>query len=227
MDISHIKSESFGGRKFWLLIVDDCTDMCWSYFLKTKDETSKVVTEFLLEMNSLQVRPRYIRCDNSGENRKTEELCRTMGLGMIFEYTAPSTPQQNGRVERKFATLYGRVRAMMNYSGFEEELRGKLWAECAKTATDNENICLKNKHKSPYERFYGESPKFVKDMRIFGEVRIIKSVEKIRSKLKNPGFPAIFIGYADNHSCGTFRFFNPSSSKVIMSRNVKWLGKTY
>jgi hypothetical protein len=23
-----------------------------------------------------------------------------------FEYTAPDTPQQNGRVERKFATLY-------------------------------------------------------------------------------------------------------------------------
>jgi hypothetical protein len=31
-----------------------------------------------------------------------------------FEFTAPDSPQQNGKVERKFATLYGRVQAMIN-----------------------------------------------------------------------------------------------------------------
>ena len=50
---------------------------------------------------------KIIRCDNAGENmilkRKSEEL----GMGLTIEFTARYTPQQNGRIERKFATLYG------------------------------------------------------------------------------------------------------------------------
>ena len=29
-DISRIKAESYGGSKFWLLVVDDKTDFAWS-----------------------------------------------------------------------------------------------------------------------------------------------------------------------------------------------------
>lgn len=38
-------------------------------------------------------------------------------LGITFEYTPRHTPQHNGVVERKFQTLYVRVRAMINGSG--------------------------------------------------------------------------------------------------------------
>ena len=38
MEISSICSISYGGAKFWLLIVDEATDYCWRYFIKTKDE---------------------------------------------------------------------------------------------------------------------------------------------------------------------------------------------
>lgn len=55
---------------------------------------------------------------------------------MKFEYTAPDTPQQNGRVERKFQTLYGRVRAML-YGAAELDMGTvrRFWAEAAATAT--------------------------------------------------------------------------------------------
>ena len=55
-----------------------------------------------------------------------EEACDKLGLGTKFEYTAVGTPQQNGRIERKFATLYGRVRSMMIDAGIKEELRQRL-----------------------------------------------------------------------------------------------------
>ena len=32
-------------------------------------------------------------------------------IRLQFEYTARGTPQRNGRIERKFATFYGRIRA--------------------------------------------------------------------------------------------------------------------
>ena len=40
-----------------------------------------------------------IRCDNAGENLTLEKDCRNDGLGIQFEFPAPGTPQQNGKVE--------------------------------------------------------------------------------------------------------------------------------
>jgi hypothetical protein len=61
-------------------------------------------------------------------------------LGIHFEYMGPGTPQYNGRVERKFATLYGRVRAMLNAVKATKVFGEGVWAEAAKTATDIENM---------------------------------------------------------------------------------------
>ena len=59
-----------------------------------------------------------------------------------FEYTATGTPHQNAYVERAFATLMGRARAMMNFAGFTTEKRKELWCEAAITATMLDNILV-------------------------------------------------------------------------------------
>ena len=46
-----------------------------------------------------------------------------------LEFTGPDTPQYNGKIERRFATLYGRVRAILNEAKVPEEMRNKLWAK--------------------------------------------------------------------------------------------------
>lgn len=43
IDISSIKAKSYGGSKFWLLLMDDASDYCWSYFLKKKSELADCV----------------------------------------------------------------------------------------------------------------------------------------------------------------------------------------
>jgi hypothetical protein len=63
-----------------------------------------------------------VRFDDAGENKSLEKLCKQEGLGIQFEYSGPKTPQRNGRVEQKFQTLYGRVRAMLNGAGIQDEL---------------------------------------------------------------------------------------------------------
>jgi hypothetical protein len=69
---------------------------------------------------------KYIRCDNAGENEATNTACAKEGLEIQFEYTALGTPQQNGRVERKFATLHGRVQSMMNRANLPLTIRKGL-----------------------------------------------------------------------------------------------------
>ena len=97
-------------------------------------------------------------------------------MKITFEYTAANTPQQNGRIERKFATIYGRVRSMLTAAGIEGKLRKDLWAEAGNTAINLRNVQVQNlNQKTPYEKFSGKSeiPNYAKNMKPFGEIGII------------------------------------------------------
>ena len=74
-----------------------------------------------------KIQVKIIRCDNAGENKVLERESDKNELGIVFEYTAPGTPQQNGVVERAFVTVMGRARAMMNHAGFTMAKRQQLW----------------------------------------------------------------------------------------------------
>lgn len=149
-------------------------------------------------------------------------------MGITFEYTAPGTPQQNGVVERAFATLMGRARAMMNQAGFPKIKREQLWPEAAWTATKLENILVSEGSHS-FKKFYGTDLGYVKHLRVFGEIGVtmIPSNNHIRSKIEDCGCQCMFLGYADNHAGDVFRFLNLQTHRVILSRDVIWLNKLY
>ena len=88
-----------------------------------------------------EIQVKIIRCDNAGENKALETESDKNDLGIIFEYTAPGTPQQNRVVERAIVTVMGRTRAMMNHAGFTMAKRQELWCEAAQTTTllDNQD----------------------------------------------------------------------------------------
>jgi hypothetical protein len=46
MDLSKLTHPSLGGNNYWLLIVDDATDYCWSLFLKKRSETTTRTLQF-------------------------------------------------------------------------------------------------------------------------------------------------------------------------------------
>ena len=229
MDISYIKDTSYGGSKFWLLMIDYATDYCWSYFLKSKDETGDKLVSMVKQLkNEYKIKDQIkIRCDNAGENKTAEQMCKSEGLNVVFEYTAPNTPQQNGKVERKFATLYGRVRATLNQAGLEDKTRKKLWAECANHCTILENIMSSERSKveGPWHN-KDKNKKTLTNLRKFGELGVVKNAKKIQAKLTNKGETMMFVGMNMTHEQDCYRFLNPKTQKIIMSRDVIWLNKT-
>ena len=38
---------------------------------------------------------------------------------------------------------------------------------------------------------------------------------------------AIFVGYAEKHAGNVYRFINPSTHRIVLSRDVKWLERKY
>jgi transposase InsO family protein len=121
--ISSVVTPTLGGNKYWLLVVDEFSDMCWSTFLRKKSDLSEHMIPFIKKLNMLpHIQIKYIRCDNAGENKFFERQSILANLNLTFEYTSPGAPQYNGTVERKFATLYGRVRSMLNAANLSSTL---------------------------------------------------------------------------------------------------------
>jgi hypothetical protein len=77
-----------------------------------------------------------------------------------------NTFEINGKVERKFQTLNGQIRKMLNDAGLEEEIRSGVWSECANTVTVLSNITsLKGQDKCPYQLLFGSTPKLLSNLR--------------------------------------------------------------
>ncbi len=63
----------------------------------------------------------YFRFDNSSEfnNQNVKSLFRKEGI--LIEYIAPYTPQQNGRIERDYRTVQESARKMLIVSGLSKK----------------------------------------------------------------------------------------------------------
>ena len=95
-------------------------------------------------------------------------------MDACFEFSAPGTPQQNGVVKRAFATLYGRVQAMLNYAKIKGDIRKLLWAECAKMATDLDGILYgKKQNENSYTKMFRRNPGFIKYLHKFGDMGFV------------------------------------------------------
>ena len=104
-----------------------------------------------------------IRIDYSGENRSLQKECDKQTLGVIFEFTAPGTPQKNSVVERKIPTSMGRARAMLIQAGMNTKEKGEYWCEVISTATNLDNIMVRpDRTKPPFTLFCNKDVKYMK-----------------------------------------------------------------
>ena len=229
IDISSVKTPNNKkvGR-FWLLVMDEATDMKWSFFLKNKSQQVPLLLGFIKNLKEMNKPVKFIRCDNAGENYSFQKKIEEEGMNIKFEFTARQTPQQNGKVERAFATLYGRMRAMMISAKFSAEMKQQLWMEAAATATKLDNILNEKGEPSPHKKFFNDDPEYEKYLRTFGELGVVTSNPggTIKSKLEDRGITSMFLGYAANHAGNVYRMLNLKTNKVLITRDVKWL-KTF
>ena len=112
LDISSMRKPSMGGRQHWVMLVDEATKSTKSFFLKKKNEQVEPIIDWIKALKARhEIQVKIIRCDNAGETKVLERESDKNELGIIFEYTAPGTPQQIGVVEIAFLTVMGRARA--------------------------------------------------------------------------------------------------------------------
>ncbi len=232
LDISSIKYPSMGGAKYLCLMMDDHSGFVVGSYLKKKSDLQEKGVEMIQKFeNDFNLKVKRIRCDNAGENQAMEKECVRRKMGIVFEYTSVGTPQQNGRIERKFATLYGWVRAMFVASGITGSLRQKLWAEAMNTAIDMNNIIVNQQDgRAPYEVVTGKNvfPKYSTHLRRFGEIGVILNKRgQLKSKMLDRGTVAIMVGYHRQSAEGVYRMLNLETYKITQTRDVRWTHQMY
>jgi hypothetical protein len=107
---------------------------------------------------------------------------------------------------------------MLNCAGLKDELRNKIWAESAMTVTYLSNVMsTKSELNSPYKLLFGSTPVLNSRLKMFGEVGVVTTKDKIQAKVTNRGTTCIFVGYVKNHSKDVFRVLNLETKAIIHS----------
>jgi hypothetical protein len=170
---------------------------------------------------------RFIRCDDAGKNMTMKNDPEIKSFGIKFEFSGPRNPQRNGKLERKFQAIYGRIQAMLSGADLEGELRDKIWVECVMNVTYSSNvISTKSSLKSPFELLYGKKPILHDNLKIFGEVGVVITKDKIQAKLTNRGTTCMLVGYTENHSRDVHRMLNLTTNSIINPQDIIWLNNT-
>ena len=113
------------------MIFDDYSRFTWVFFLSHKNEAFHT---FASDSKRVQNEKGYtinsIRSDRGGEFscEPLESYCEEHGI--LHNFFAPRTPQQNGVVERKNRTLQEMARTMLNENGLPKY----VWTEAVNTA---------------------------------------------------------------------------------------------
>ncbi|KAG9442738.1 hypothetical protein H6P81_018592 [Aristolochia fimbriata] len=162
-----------------------------------------------------------IRSDHGKEfeNQDFANFCESKGI--LHEFSAPKTPQQNGIVERKNRTLQEMARTMIN----AKELPHKLWVEAVNTACYVRNrVHLRYlTHKTPYELWKGRKPKVHYFREFDSRCHVLRDREQLR-KFDSRSTEGIFVGYSRNsHS---YRVFLKNANTVIETVNVEVADQT-
>lgn len=157
---------SFGNSRYMLTFVDDFSGKLFVYFLKNKSETFTKFKEFKIMIEKRTDKfIKTFRTDNGGEFCSGEIEHFLTISGIVHQYKAPYTPQQNGKAERINRTIIEKARCLMIDAGMDK----KLWAEAVSTAAHiyNKTESRVLNYRSPEEVFSNRKPN-LKYMQVFG-----------------------------------------------------------
>ncbi|XP_022944047.1 uncharacterized protein LOC111448597 [Cucurbita moschata] len=118
-----ISSMTYGGNRYFMLLVDDFSRFMWVFLLKNKNETRVVFKKFKISVEVEKGKKiKSFRTDRGGEFVSTTFKDYDENEDMKRFFTAPFSPHQNGVVERRNRTVVEMTRCMLK----SKEMPAKL-----------------------------------------------------------------------------------------------------
>jgi transposase InsO family protein len=180
-----------GGKKYFLLLVDDRSRYMWVSMLAAKSDTLAAVKLFQARVEVETGRKlRVLRTDNGGEFTSVEFESYCAERGVTRQHTTPYTPQQNDVVERRNQSVVTMARSLLK----SRNVPVTFWGEAVATAVYllNRAPTKALEGMTPYQAWHGRKPD-VAHLRTFGCVAFLKVTKPNLKKLEDRGTPAVFI----------------------------------
>lgn len=200
----------------FLTIVDDYSRCTLTYLLSSKSQVCTILQKnFKYVQNQFQTTVKTVRTDNRTEffNTHVNSLFNT--LGIVHQHSFVYTPQQNGRVERKYRHLLSVARALR----FKASLPIHLWSDCLLTATYliNRTPSSLLQNKTPFELLYNKLPEY-SHLKVLGCLCFSSTLSKRQDKFFPRAYKCIFLGYPHNQK--GYRLLHLDSNTIFISREV-------
>lgn len=237
LDLSKVTAAKSDGseddipRKHCEIMVDRSTGKKWINFTSTKKGMVEPTCEWMNKMKSLGTPIRAIRMDPGGENIKLKKRLESADWQSLqpvdVQVTSRDTPQHNSRVEVSFPYIAGLARANLNAAWIPDEMRASLVIEAMRYSVQVDCLVmveLRGELMTREEHVFGKKPKWVDNMRIWGEAGVVKTGKD--KKTGNRGDTMMFVGYSDRES-DSCRMFDTTTKRVVVTRDIIWLGRMY
>nr|GEV48909.1 hypothetical protein [Tanacetum cinerariifolium] len=184
---------SINHKTYCLVVTDGFRKFSWVYFLRSKDETTPILKDFIRQAeNQFNHKVKTIRSDNGTEFKNHEELYGLKGIKR--EYSNARTPQQNKVADRKSRTLIEAARTMV--------------------------LVTKPQNKTPCELLSGKQP-IISYLRPFGcHVTILNTINQL-GKFDGKSDSGFFVRYSLNNKA--FRVYNLETKRVEENLYVNFL----
>ncbi|CAM8991569.1 unnamed protein product [Rhodiola kirilowii] len=211
-----ITPSSQSGKKYLLTFIDDYSRKVWIYFMSNKSET---LSYFKLYKSHVEKESGAmitgLRTDRGGEFTSNEFRCFCEEAGIKRQLTAAFTPQQNGVAERKNRTIMNMVRSILN----EKNMPKSYWPEATKWVAHvlNRSPTSVTKNKTP-EEMWSEVKPNVNYFRVFGCLAHAHIPDEKRKKLDDKSVMCVLLGVSKESKA--YRLYNPSTGKIVISRDV-------
>jgi hypothetical protein len=139
-------------QTFWVLIVDDYTDYCWSIFLKDNSELKEKMMMLLTDLKiSGKTSDSFVVMTQEKTKlfKKSKASLKHQTLHLNFRDLRHLNATAKLKGNPKL--FYGRIKANLNCAGLKDRLRNGVWAECTRSVTFLSNMtALKSRDVCPY-----------------------------------------------------------------------------
>ena len=213
-----ISPETINGEKYIIFFLDSATRYLRFKLLKFKSEAYEAFIEFKneAENNTSKRKIQYLKSDQGREflNKRMKETCSKYGI--VQQYSAAYTPEQNGLSERINRTILEKVRCLLSTA----KLPKHFWGEAVNTAVYlyNRTPHSEIQFKRPYQALYNTKPD-ITNIKVFGSIAYYKDKAKGLKKLDPRARKAILLGFGNN----LYRLYDIDSKKLTWARDVKIL----
>jgi hypothetical protein len=178
------------GYRYFIIFVDDATQLWAIYFLRQKSDAPKAFWEYKAYIeNATGHKVKVLHDDKEGSN---EFNARLKECGIIRRFTMRAEPHSNGVAERAIRSIANDATSLL----YESQLPASFWSHAVAFSVykHNRSPTSANNGQLPYTQIFGHKPD-VSLFRVFGSLAYVHVKKDKRSGFSPHMEKAIFVGF--------------------------------